>query len=200
VDVRVIAATNRDLEADIAAGRFRADLFYRLNVFPIELPPLRARREDIPLLARHFLARVARKLGKRIVRIAPASLERLTRHSWPGNVRDLQNAIERAAVLAAGEELVIDWDLGPGIETPRASPGIEHSDTESRSANVSVSAAARATSLGEIERQHIVAVLKQTRGVIEGPNGAARLLDLKPSTARFRIKKLGISRGEYDSS
>jgi formate hydrogenlyase transcriptional activator len=115
-------------------------------------------------------------------------------------VRDLQNAIERAAVLAAGEELVIDWDLGPGIETPRASPGIEHSDTESRSANVSVSAAARATSLGEIERQHIVAVLKQTRGVIEGPNGAARLLDLKPSTARFRIKKLGISRGEYDSS
>jgi DNA-binding NtrC family response regulator len=200
VDVRVIAATNRDLEADIAAGRFRADLFYRLNVFPIELPPLRARREDIPLLARHFLARVARKLGKRIVRIAPASLERLTRHSWPGNVRDLQNAIERAAVLAAGEELVIDWDLGPGIETPRASPGIEHSDTESRSANVSVSAAARATSLEEIERQHIVAVLKQTRGVIEGPNGAARLLDLKPSTARFRIKKLGISRGEYDSS
>ncbi len=197
VDVRVIAATNRDLKADVASGRFRADLFYRLNVFPIEVPPLRARREDIAVLAEHFLRRVARKLGKRITRIEPVSLDKLVRHSWPGNVRDLQNAVERAAVLADGAELSIDWDLGPGIDT-HASPAIEQPNAPSHRADGSASADARATSLEEIERQHIIAVLRQTRGVIEGPNGAARLLDLKPSTARFRIKKLGISRAEYD--
>ncbi len=198
VDVRVIAATNRDLKADVASGRFRADLFYRLNVFPIDVPPLRARREDIPHLAGHFLARVARKLGKRIERIEAESLERLMRHSWPGNVRDLQNAIERAAVLANGSQLVIDWDLGPEVE---ATPAAVDADGEraAASGDGSTPASATATSLEEVERQHIVAVLRQTRGVIEGPRGAARLLDLKPSTARFRIKKLGISRGEYDS-
>ncbi len=199
VDVRVIAATNRDLKAGVASGRFRADLYYRLNVFPIEVPPLRARREDIAILAEHFLTRVARKLGKRITRIEPASLDKLVRHSWPGNVRDLQNAVERAAVLADEAELTIDWDLGPGIDTTRALPAIEQPNVPTRPADGSASADARATSLEEIERQHIITVLKQTRGVIEGPHGAARLLDLKPSTARFRIKKLGISRGEYDS-
>ncbi|HSC06423.1 MAG TPA: sigma-54 dependent transcriptional regulator [Steroidobacteraceae bacterium] len=198
VDVRVIAATNRDLQRDVASGRFRADLYYRLNVFPIEVPPLRARREDIPALAVHFLARSARKLGKEITRIQAESLELLVEHSWPGNVRDLQNAIERAAVLASGPELVIDWELGPEVEAAQAAPGADAHRGERASAQPSMSAPP-ATSLEEVERQHIIAVLRQTRGVIEGPHGAARLLDLKPSTARFRIKKLGISRGEYES-
>jgi DNA-binding NtrC family response regulator len=199
VDVRVIAATNRDLRRDVANGRFRADLYYRLNVFPIEVAPLRARREDIPALARHFLARSARKLGKDVTRIQTESMVLLVAHSWPGNVRDLQNAIERAVVLANGPELVIDWELGPEVKaTPTAvdadgQRGAGAADEQSKSVRPP------ATSLEEIERQHIIAVLRQTRGVIEGPRGAARLLDLKPSTARFRIRKLGISRVEYES-
>jgi formate hydrogenlyase transcriptional activator len=197
VDVRVIAATNRDLRRDVASGRFRADLYYRLNVFPIEVPPLRARREDIPELAMHFLARSARKLGKDVTGIQPESLELLVEHSWPGNVRDLQNAIERATVLATGSELVIDWELGPELEAAPTVTGAERQGSELPSSELSTPAPT-ATSLEEIERQHIITVLRQTRGVIEGPHGAARLLDLKPSTARFRIKKLGISRGEYE--
>ena len=197
VDVRMIAATNRDLRADVVSGRFRADLYYRLNVFPIDVPPLRARREDIPILAQHFLARAARKLGKRIAGIAPDSMDKLIRHFWPGNVRDLQNAIERAVVLASGEDLVIDWDLGPQMQDTHAAASIEARDVSPTTAEGATDSASRGTSLEEIERQHIISVLKKTRGVIEGPHGAARLLDLKPSTARFRIKKLGISRAEY---
>ena len=113
VDVRVVAASNRDLAADSRIGRFRADLYYRLNVFPIDLPALRERREDIPLLATHFMQRAARKLGKRLDRIDSASMQRLVDHSWPGNIRDLQNVIERAAILADGNELLVNWALGP---------------------------------------------------------------------------------------
>lgn len=196
VDVRVIAATNRDLLADVAQGRFRVDLFYRLNVFPLTLPPLRERREDIGALARHFMVRVSRKLGRGFDSIDPASLQRLTTHAWPGNVRDLQNVIERAAVLSTGSELVVDWELGPPPAVPTQAP------TAADAAPITAHAAPvngepRTLSLEEIERQHIVAVLRQTRGVIEGPQGAAQLLHLKPSTARFRIKKLGIQRQEY---
>jgi DNA-binding NtrC family response regulator len=113
VDVRVIAATNRDLAADAREGRFRADLFYRLNVFSIELPPLRARQDDIAILAEHFMKRMARKLGKPLSRIAPDAMSKLTAHSWPGNIRELQNTIERASILSAGDTLTVDWDLGP---------------------------------------------------------------------------------------
>jgi DNA-binding NtrC family response regulator len=197
VDVRIIAATNRDLAADVAAGRFRADLFYRLNVFPIEVPPLRERREDIPLLAAAFMQRVAARLRRPPMRLAPGTMRRLMECDWPGNVRDLQNVIERAAVLAQGDELVVDWDLGAS-----RSPGAPARDEPSAAAPVraplqTAAPPAEVLSLEDLERRHIVEVLRRTRGVIEGPHGAARLLDLKPSTARFRIKKLGISRSEY---
>ena len=188
VDVRVIAATNRELAAEVQAGRFRADLFYRLNVFPIDVPPLRERRADIPPLAKYFMQRMARKLAKPLERIAPATLAALNAHCWPGNVRDLQNTIERAAVLASGTTLVVDWDLGTG-----------HSQSEGADKGASAPGAAPPDSrtvetLEALERSHIMAVLKRVHWVIEGPNGAARLLGMKPSTMRHRLKKLGISR------
>ncbi|MGH8310721.1 MAG: sigma 54-interacting transcriptional regulator, partial [Steroidobacteraceae bacterium] len=195
VDVRMVAASNRDLAADAAAGRFRSDLFYRLNVFPVELPPLRERRGDIRVLAEHFTARMARKLGKPLRRIDADSLARLEAHDWPGNIRDLQNVIEHAAVLATTDTLVIDWDLGPGrpqkAPTPELEPiavaaGINGADAE-------------VLTLEALERRHIIDVLRRTQGVIEGRNGAARLLNLKPSTARFRMKKLGITKADYSA-
>jgi formate hydrogenlyase transcriptional activator len=200
VDVRVIAATNRDLQKDIAAGRFRADLFYRLNVFPISVPALRDRREDIPVLAQHFLERFARKFGKALKRIDPESLRRLQEYSWPGNIRDLQNTIERAAILSPGDCLQVNWALeasSPGMPAASASPG---SNGDSHAPNAEpVPGGGDSSSLAEMERQHILAILKKTRGVIEGPAGAARLLNLKPSTTRFRIKKLGIKRQQFEN-
>jgi formate hydrogenlyase transcriptional activator len=201
VDVRVIAATNRDLAAGARTGRFRADLFYRLNVFPIELPPLRDRREDIETLAVHFMRRLARKLGKPLERIAPATVAALSAHSWPGNIRDLQNTIERAAVLAAGPTLVVDWDLGPNQATaPALDPngaGTEHPGRQSGDGSGGTPGLAETQSLKMIERNHIIAILKKTRGVVEGPKGAARLLSMRPSTTRFRMKKLGITKSDY---
>jgi DNA-binding NtrC family response regulator len=193
VDVRVIAATNRDLLHDVEASRFRSDLFYRLNVFPVELPPLRDRREDIAPLATHFMHRMARKLGKPLERIAPATVEKLEAYSWPGNIRDLQNTIERAAVLTTGNELAVDWDLGPPLSTS--------STSESASAPASPLRAGReqreSQSLEAIQREHIIAMLRKSYGVVEGPNGAAQLLGMNPSTVRFRMKKLGISKTDY---
>jgi formate hydrogenlyase transcriptional activator len=197
VDVRVIAASNRNLAADSRSGRFRADLYYRLNVFPIDLPALRERRDDIPLLAAHFMQRAARKLGKRLDRIAPATLRRLVEHAWPGNIRDLQNVIERAAILADGAELVVEWDLGPGSPAPLN--GVSAHGAVSPAAPPAPASGEEAgpTELRVLERRHIIDVLRRTRGVIEGPQGAAQLLKLKPSTARFRIRKLGIQRSDY---
>ncbi|MCC7412410.1 MAG: sigma-54-dependent Fis family transcriptional regulator [Gammaproteobacteria bacterium] len=203
VDVRVIAATNRDLHADVASGRFRADLYYRLSVFPIEVPPLRARPEDIPDLARHFLERFARRLGKSIRDIDAASLARLSAYDWPGNIRDLQNTIERAAILTRGELLYVDGDLGPAPPScfaiaNAAAPGTAATPAPGPAPiPTRASTAADTLTLQEIERRHFIEVLRRTRGVIEGPNGAARLLDLKPSTARFRIRKLGITKIDY---
>jgi DNA-binding NtrC family response regulator len=190
VNVRVIAASNRDLAADSRSGRFRADLYYRLNVFPVDLPALRERRDDIPLLATYFMQRAARKLGKRIDRIEAGSLRRLVEYSWPGNIRDLQNVIERAAILADDVELRIDWPLGPAVPVQDA-PAVPVSTAAAGNEEPAPLA------LQALERRHIVDVLRKTRGVIEGPQGAARLLELKPSTARFRIRKLGIARSEY---
>jgi formate hydrogenlyase transcriptional activator len=192
VNVRVIAASNRDLQADVASGRFRADLFYRLNVFPINVPPLRERSEDIPALAQFFMERCARKLGKSLRGIEAGTLATLQAHSWPGNIRDLQNTIERAAILSSGELLRVDWPLDAGPQSCFAAVAPKAAAvTATTPGNGSV------YSLEEMERQHFIAVLKKTRGVIEGPNGAARLLELKPSTTRFRIKKLGIRREEF---
>src|SRR6516162_2468091 len=194
VDVRVIAATNRDLLADVRAGRFRSDLYYRLNVFPIALPALRERAEDISVLAHQFMQRMARKLGKPIERIAPSTLAQLRRYSWPGNIRDLQNTIERAAVLANGSELVVDWELGPPAVGGNGSAG---SQVSAAPAQPPRSAGAEAQSLEAIERAHIIAMLRKSRGVVEGPQGAAQLLEMNPSTVRFRMKKLSIAKADY---
>jgi formate hydrogenlyase transcriptional activator len=192
VNVRVIAASNRDLAADSRAGRFRADLYYRLNVFPIDLPSLRERRDDIPLLATHFMQRAARKLGKRLDRIDSASMRRLVEHDWPGNIRDLQNVIERGAILSDNTDLVVNWQLGPdgqaSVPAPATVDGPRTMETTTGTDDLALRA---------LERRHIVDILRKTRGVIEGPEGAARMLELKPSTARFRIRKLGIERSEY---
>ncbi len=191
VNVRVIAATNRDLAADSRGGRFRADLFYRLNVFPIELPPLRDRPEDIEALAVHFMRRMGRKMGKVLTEIEPETLRALKAHPWPGNIRDLQNTIERAAVLAQGNALRVDWRL----DYPES---IQPTAVSAAKANTPGSPpASNAQSLEAVERNHIIAVLKKTRGVVEGPQGAAKLLQMNASTTRFRMRKLGITRADF---
>jgi Nif-specific regulatory protein len=172
VNVRVIAATNRDLAAAVQAGGFRADLFYRLNVFPLTLPPLRERKDDIPLLVACFLARMAQKLGKALTGLSDDAMDRLMHYSWPGNVRELQNVIERAAILARGPLVEIDEALEQRLP-PSGHP-------------------LPAASLQDVERAHILSVLAETNGVIEGPRGAARILGLHPNTLRFRLQKLGI--------
>jgi DNA-binding NtrC family response regulator len=195
VNVRVIAASNRNLQIDVANGRFRADLYYRLNVFPIDVPPLRQRVDDIPALATFFMARFARKMGKPLQRISSEALAKLRTYSWPGNIRDLQNVIERATLLSNGNELTIEWSLepvGPSCFSTIAAHSSQANPSPTETAPPSDSLA-----LDEFERQHFISVLKKTRGVIEGQNGAAKLLNLKPSTTRFRIKKLGITREQY---
>jgi formate hydrogenlyase transcriptional activator len=182
VNVRIIAASNRDLEKAVQEGRFRADLFYRLNVLPITLPPLRERRTDIPLLASFFVERFGRQFGKQITGISQDTMDLLSHYSWPGNVRELQNVIERAVVLCPGTVLRLGKDL-----LPITSEG----STEELAASASVSSPA---SLESVERAHIVQVLQETRGVIEGPRGAAKILNLHPNTLRSRMKKLGIER------
>jgi formate hydrogenlyase transcriptional activator len=192
VDVRVIAATNRDLQKAIGAGTFRSDLYYRLSVFPIEMPPLRERRSDISQLAMFFLARCSKKFGKNVQGIAPEASERLTNYSWPGNIRELQNVIERAAILSQSPILRLDADLVP---LPGPAPA---DDGESREA--AATTATGAATLQEIERSHIVAILSQTHGVVEGSNGAAKILGMHPNTLRHRMQKLGIKRAPYRES
>jgi len=148
------------------------------------------------VLANHFMQRMARKLGKPIEHIAPATLAQLNRYSWPGNIRDLQNTIERAAVLATGSELVVDWDLGPPAVGANADAGSETS-TPAAQPPSSRSADVEARSLEALEREHIIAMLRKTRGVVGGPRGAAQLLDMNPSTVRFRMKKLSIGKADY---
>ncbi len=191
VNVRVVAATNRDLATDSRSGRFRADLFYRLNVFPIELPPLRERPEDIEALAVHFMRRMGRKMGKMLTEIEPETLRALKEHPWPGNVRDLQNVIERAAVLAQGNVLRVDWRLDYAETIQPATLCAPKGDVRASLPS------GDAQSLEAVERNHIIAILKRTRGVIEGPQGAARLLKMNASTTRFRIRKLGITRADF---
>jgi len=174
VDVRVIAATNRDLPAAVKAGTFRADLFYRLNVFPIGLPPLRNHPEDIPLLVQHFLKQYCVKLGRSCKEIDQESLERLIRYTWPGNVRELENVIERAMILSHEPMLRIDEHvLGSQDSSLTASPP---------------------AGLKEVEQQHILQTLTLTDWHIEGPDGAAARLGLPPSTLRSRMKQFGMKR------
>jgi formate hydrogenlyase transcriptional activator len=202
VDVRVIAATNRDLEDAVHAGRFRADLFYRLNVVPLAVPPLRERRADIPQLAMFFLSQCAKKFGRRIDTIAPATVDRLVQYPWPGNIRELQNVIERATVLCEGLELELDQDLVPTMaatSTGSASPK-PTSQPAPTAGSLSGETPSRLLTLEEMERAHIEAVLEQTGGLIEGPNGAARVLAIHPNTLRSRMEKLGVKRPRHGIS
>jgi formate hydrogenlyase transcriptional activator len=177
VDVRLVAATNRDLVNMVKQKEFRSDLYYRLNVFPIALPPLRARREDIPALVTHFVEGYGRRMGKQIDHIAPETMSALSSHTWPGNIRELQNFIERSVILSVGT------DLRAPLEE------LKHSlDTESP----------EAITLEEAERDHIRKTLEYTKWVVAGPNGAAARLGMKRSTLYFRMQKLGISRSSQN--
>ncbi|HWA56410.1 MAG TPA: sigma 54-interacting transcriptional regulator [Gemmatimonadales bacterium] len=187
VDVRIIAATHRDLSAMVQAGTFRQDLYYRLNVFPIHVPPLRDRREDIPLLVRHFAEYYGERLGKRIETIPPEVMEQLARFHWPGNIRELANVIERSVIVSPASSLQLaEWATGAhvpvalpaGVARPSAPPA----------------AVPGGAGLLEVERQHILATLERTRWKVSGPGGAAEVLGLKPTTLEARMKKLGIAR------
>ena len=175
VNVRIVAATHRDLEEMILEKQFRSDLYYRLNVFPISIPPLRERLNDIPLLVRHFVNRAACRLNKTIDSIPAETMNALTRYLWPGNIRELENVIERAVILSSGP--VLEVSLG---------------DLRTRMAACAESG--KSLTLEEVEREHILATLKETRWVVAGPGGAAARLGLNRSTLHFRMKKLGIAR------
>jgi formate hydrogenlyase transcriptional activator len=178
VDVRLVAATNRDLAATVADGRFRSDLYYRLNVFPLVLPPLRERTEDIPPLVRHFTQRFARGMGRRIQTISSDVMEALIRYPWPGNVRELQNVIERAVILS-----------------PSSSLQVALSDLQVLGKPSTVSTGETVT-LADAERDHILGALRQTGWIVGGPKGAAARLGMKRSMLYWKMKKLGISRPE----
>jgi len=185
VDVRVVAATNLDLSKLVAQRQFRNDLYYRLNVFPIQIPALRERNEDIPLLVRYFVQRFSRSLNKAVEYIPADAMEALVRYSWPGNVRELENLIERAVLLSPGKELRI-----PLSELKSDMP----ITAEENSFAAPASLAARISTLEEAERQHILRALKQTQWRIAGPKGAATLLGMKRTTLQARMRKLGIRR------
>jgi formate hydrogenlyase transcriptional activator len=176
VDVRVIAATNRDLLAAVRDRGFREDLYYRLNVFPVHVPSLRDRQEDIPLLTHFLVKKFGPKIGKPVAKIDNDAISRLCAYHWPGNVRELENVIERALILSSGPALHIDSEL-----LSAAKPISHGADS----------------SLVAVEREHIHRVLEQTGGVIEGPGGAARILDMHPNTLRSRMKRLGIGRSSH---
>jgi PAS domain S-box-containing protein len=185
VDVRVLAATNRDLLKAVREKTFREDLYYRLSVFPLHLPPLRDRKEDIPLLVHFLVNKFAPRIGKRIECVSKETMQRLLAYPWPGNVRELENVLERAVILASGPTLEIEADVlmtesgqQPGGTAPTPQPG----------------------TLEEMERSHMIAVLRQTDWVVDGPRGAAKILGLHPNTLRSRMKKLGITRTSHERS
>jgi formate hydrogenlyase transcriptional activator len=183
-DARLIAATNRDLESLVAEQRFRPDLYYRLNVFPVRVPALRERPEDIPLLVLHFVQQFSRRLGKVVDAIPTDTMSALTRYPWPGNIRELQNVIERAVILSSGPVLTV---RGDDLRPP------SQALVPARNGNIgsAVPVSIRAT-LEETERQQILAALEKTKWIVAGPDGAAELLGLKRSTLQSRMQKLGI--------
>ena len=189
VDVRVIAATNKNLSTMVDQGLFRTDLFYRLNVFPLQIPPLRERREDIPLLATHFLKDQCRSLGKELESIAPESMQLLLDYHWPGNIRELQNVIERSAILNSGSKLVINDSLISSTSSQKQAA--ESSGAPREPDPVSDDNHFR---LVDFEKQHILKILEMTGWTIAGKAGAAEILDLPASTLRSKMKKLGIHR------
>ncbi len=197
VNVRVIAATNRNLEEAIKTGRFRSDLFYRLNVFPLEVPPLRERPSDIPKLAKFFLSNYSKKLGKNIDGLAQNTMDRMLNYSWPGNIRELQNVIERAVVLSKSRILDLQHELTPNLTSESAN---REASKVAEGTHATAAPASQLPTMKEIERNHIIAALKMTSGVIEGSNGAAKILHLHPNTLRNRMAKLGIKRSDHQLS
>jgi formate hydrogenlyase transcriptional activator len=177
VDARLIAATNRDLVRAVDEKQFRSDLFYRLHVFPLHLPALRDRREDIPILVRHFVEKSGARLGRRIETIPQEAIDAMLQWNWPGNIRELENFIERSVILSEGDIL----------RAPLAE--LRHEIARQR--------ASSENTLENREREHIMEVLRQTRGVLSGPRGAAARLGLKRTTLQYKLQKLGISRTEY---
>jgi transcriptional regulator with GAF, ATPase, and Fis domain len=175
VDMRVMAATNRDLQKAMREDRFRPDLYYRLAVVPVEIPPLRLRRDDIPLLAWHFVAKKQVRLGKNIEEISPSAMEMLTAYDWPGNVRELENVIERAMILSRGSILEVEEISRPHTQPLVAPP-------------------AGSSIMEDIDREHIVRILNECKWRVKGAGGAAGRLGLNPSTLYSRMKKLGIQR------
>ena len=175
VDVRIVAATNRDLGKLVASGQFRSDLFYRLSVFPVVVPPLRDRAEDIPLLVHYFVSRFAKRMGKNVDVIPPGTMQALCRYTWPGNVRELEHVIERAVILSPGPELRIS---AVELEPAEAATAVSNAPS----------------TLEDIEREHILRMLREAKGKIGGPGGAAERLGMNRTTLNSRMQKLRISR------
>jgi len=184
-DARLIAATNRDLEAMVAEQKFRSDLFFRLNVFPVQVPALRARQGDIPVLVRHFTQQFSRRMNRVIETIPTAAMDALCRYHWPGNIRELQNVIERAVIISPGPVLSVDVT---DLKFPKAGPAPEK-PVSPKSTNGALHHV-----LEETERQQILKALKECNWVVAGPNGAAAHLAMKRSTLQLRMQKLGIAR------
>jgi formate hydrogenlyase transcriptional activator len=188
VDVRIVAATNRNLEADVLAGQFRQDLYYRLSVFPLEIAPLRQRKRDIVPLAEHFLRACSHKLGRADLTFDDAQRRLLVAYDWPGNVRELQHVIERAGILSATPPLQLERALSVGAAAPVAAPVKPVKPGDGGQPILTES------DLRNLERDSIVAALERAAGRIAGPGGAAKLLGVRPSTLRDRMKALGIQR------
>jgi len=182
VNVRIIAATNRDLEKAVQSGGFRSDLYYRLNVIPLRVPALRDRRSDIPEMAMAFLQQSAKRMGKRVQSVLPETMTLLVDYSWPGNIRELQNVIERGVALCKGSILRLGTDLLP---LAASDTSVESESTPEKKNN---------DSLEEVQRQHILRVLARTGWIISGPKGAGAILDLHPNTLRSLMDRLGIRR------
>jgi formate hydrogenlyase transcriptional activator len=187
-DVRVIAATNRKLQEAVKAGMFREDLFYRLSVFPVHLPPLRDRRDDLPLLVQFLVSKFASRIGKTIHGVSRDTMARIMDYPWPGNVRELENILERAVILSNAFMLEIDADVFAAVARPQPPP------------TAVINTIPRLGALQDVERAHVLSVLKQTNWIIEGPRGAAKVLNLHPNTLRSRLKRLGLARGAHEAS
>ena len=185
VDVRVLAATNRDIESAARAGKFREDLYYRLNVFPIQVPPLRERRGDVGPLAGAFARKFAQRLGRSIEPLSDDCVRRLESYRWPGNVRELQNIVERAVITSRDGRLNLDRALPESVNAVAAAVTNDSS---------TVQRVRTAKELEELERNNIIAALKSTEWKVAGENGAAQLLGVKPTTLSSRMKALGIER------